>query len=65
MMIEEKQRKGVGMQREKNGMKGKSVADMHNSWEPEENVIAPELVKEFHQQAGKRTRLQVLKCEGE
>ena len=43
-------------------IKWKGYTDAHNSWEPEENVNAPELVKEFHQQASARTRLQVLKC---
>ena len=30
-------------------IKWKGYADAHNSWELEENVNAPELVKEFHQ----------------
>ena len=30
-------------------IKWKGYAKVHNSWEPEENVNAPELVKEFHQ----------------
>jgi hypothetical protein len=30
-------------------IKWKGYADVHNSWEPAENVNAPELVKEFHQ----------------
>ena len=43
-------------------IKWKGYTDAYNSWEPEENVNALELVKEFHQRAGARTRLRVLKC---
>ena len=38
---------------------------MHNSWELEENVNEPDLVKEFHQQTGAGIRLQVLRSKGE
>jgi hypothetical protein len=44
-------------------IKWKGYADAHSSWEPEENVNAPELVKEFHQWTGARARLRVLKGE--
>jgi hypothetical protein len=46
-------------------IKWKGYAEAHNSWEPEENVNAPELVKEFHQWAGAHARLQVLKSREE
>ena len=46
-------------------IKWKGYAEAHNSWEPEENVNALELVKEFHQQAGMHARLQVLKSREE
>ena len=46
-------------------IKWKGYANVHNSWEPEENVNALELVKEFHQRASTKTRLQVLKGERE
>ena len=38
-------------------IKWKGYAEAHNSWEPEENVNAPELVKEFHQRTGAHARL--------
>ena len=46
-------------------IKWKGYAEAHNSWEPEENVNAPELVKEFHQRTGAHARLRVLKDEEE
>ena len=46
-------------------IKWKGYAEAHNSWEPEENVNALELVKEFHQRPGVGIRLQVLKSEEE
>ena len=42
-------------------IKWKGYTEVHNSWEPEENVNAPELVKEFHQRTGMGIRLRVLK----
>ena len=45
-------------------IKWNGYADAYNSWEPEENVNAPELVKEFYQQTGTGTRLWVLKGNG-
>ena len=42
-------------------IKWKGYTKVHNSWEPEENVNVPELVKEFHQQTGASVRLRVLK----
>jgi hypothetical protein len=46
-------------------IKWKGYADAHNSWEPAENVNAPELVKEFHQQTGVSARLRVLEGGGQ
>ena len=46
-------------------IKWKGYAEAHNSWDPEENVNVPELVKEFHQQTGVHARLRVLKDRGE
>jgi hypothetical protein len=46
-------------------IKWKGYAEAHNSWEPEDNVNAPELVKEFHQWAGTHARLRVLKSREE
>jgi hypothetical protein len=42
-------------------IKWKGYAEAHNSWEPEGNVNAPELVKEFHQRISVHARLRVLK----
>ena len=44
-------------------IKWKGYAKAHNSWEPEENVNAPELVKNFHQQASASIKLWALKNE--
>jgi hypothetical protein len=46
-------------------IKWKGYADAHNSWEPTENVNAPELVKEFHQRAGASARVRILEGEGQ
>ena len=45
-------------------IKWKGYTEVHNSWEPKENVNTPELVKEFHQRASVGIRLWVLKSEG-
>ena len=46
-------------------IKWKGYAEAHNSWEPEENVNAPELVKEFHQRTSAHTKLRAIKSRGE
>jgi hypothetical protein len=42
-------------------IKWKGYSEAHNSWEPEENLNAPDLVKEYHNQHGAKTRRIVYK----
>jgi hypothetical protein len=37
-------------------IKWKGYSEAHNSWEPEENLNAPDLVKDYHEQGGTRAR---------
>jgi hypothetical protein len=45
-------------------VKWKGYSTTHNSWEPEENVKAPELVKEYRSSWGAQARMSLLKPGG-